>query len=115
MIKLNDCVFILPTHSLLFNGRWGVVKEINDEFIKVKFKEHDILFRFTVNEILTIENYKNWFEGVEEIKHVKTKKVYPVNFNCNLSEYYPVTYCSICNGETTGQFTTVCEKCEGAV
>lgn len=123
MIQLNDIVFILPTASLLFKGRWGRVAEIKGEFLKIKFVNHTITYNFTRNELLTIEDYVSWFKHAKVAKHIKTKKKLNIEgykldqpiISDHLFtpyEYYPVTYCNQCGQETTGLFSALCEDCQ---
>lgn len=90
MIKLDDPVYIIPSKSMKFASQWGrvvAVEPSNFLPILIVFTNGGIPYWFDYNEVVTKEQY-------DKIVDV------PVN-------------CVSCGTDITGQFTEICDTCEG--
>jgi len=124
MIEINSPVYIRPTHSLRFGGRWGEVVEIDKNNLlplRVRFNGERILYYFDYDEVLSIEGYFEWLTDKCLVK--KTNKVINVkskNFpliagndgnTYHLKDLLPILHCEKCGVDITGSFDTLCEDC----
>lgn len=126
MIVEGDDVFILPSHSLKFAGRWGEVVKIDPENhlpLRIMFTEGLMSYLFDFNEVITVKNYYEWFKSVYgcistsdgevvtirklEFPYVYGEDMIPRFF----SGLLPITHCEYCAKNTTGQFSRVCIDC----
>ncbi|WP_426455406.1 hypothetical protein ACP26L_36020 (plasmid) [Paenibacillus sp. S-38] len=88
MILPGILVYILPSASLRFGGRWGFVNKIVETQqlpIGVQFDHNGIIYYFDQNELVTEAFYNNHKEDQ--------------------------TTCYSCGADTTGQFITTCQTC----
>lgn len=83
-MQINDKVYIRPTASLHFGGRWGTVIAISGDYVSVIFDS--IPFQFCPGELMTERDYSHW---------VKAGKV----------------YCVQCGKDITGLCSMICEDC----
>lgn len=124
-INIGTRVFVHPTRSLKFAGRWGTVVNMDSEDlmpVRVKMPNWKTPLRFSADELMTIKDYVQWLVDSEEVMHMELKKrlaikevkipmiitdggMYPFD------ELAPITKCSTCGVDTTGQFTLTCEDC----
>lgn len=127
MIREGGKVFILPTHSLRFGGRWGNVVDIEPHLempLKVKFPNSEQTFYFDRNEVLSPVDYYAWFSIDTNYINVNTGeivkpqiKAYPHIIDTNgekhvFTHLMPITYCDDCGKENTGEFSNLCEECK---
>lgn len=126
MIKVGDAVFVLPAHSIAFAGKWGKVVEINPEEllpIKVMFGNNPIPYLFDYIQLMEVEDYYNWFNISVPCRHRDTgetveirTKLFPQIVSMDgetflFKELYPITTCEYCGGDTTGEFSKLCQDC----
>jgi hypothetical protein len=89
MISVMDQVFIIPSRSLKFGGRWGEIIQVSPQNhlpLLVRFDGADTGYRFDYNEVVSLEQYG-------KIADVPT-------------------FCGSCGTDITGQFVAICESCE---
>jgi hypothetical protein len=125
-VQVGDKVFVLPSRSLKFGGKWGLIDSINETAgmpFKVTFIVGMSAFHFDKNELLSEEGYLQFVKdntyctNVEGTKlrikrcvspsHVETDGgTFPVH------RLLPITRCRSCNCDTTGLVSIFCEECE---
>lgn len=106
---MKELVFIRPTASLRFGGRW-VEAEKESEFYKTII--NGLTLYFSSYEVMDFDAYCSWFRKAEYMKHINDDLIVPVSFEVDLRDYYPITYCGRCGKETTGLFSYLCEQCQ---
>ena len=87
VIHVGDLVFVRPSCSLKFGGRWGKVVSINSKDsmpIHISFNG-SISFRFSPSELLPSVEYQK-YKDIE-------------------------TFCEGCGKDITGEFETLCGDC----
>ncbi|NLZ80279.1 MAG: hypothetical protein GX913_00515 [Clostridiales bacterium] len=90
MIRIGSIVMVRPTSTLKFPKRWGKVVNIipGDGLpIKVKFSTSNIIYGFTLEELMTGKEVKEWDS---------------LSF---------MNICYKCGVDLTGQYTTICDEC----
>ncbi|MGA4519242.1 hypothetical protein ACPA0F_18450 [Solibacillus silvestris] len=124
----GDNVFIRPTTSLRFAGRWGVIEEVlYDEGLpyKVSFKSEDLTYGFFADELMDEQTFFAWLEvGSKVLVRVNgevgklTSKSFPhlyldVRENpVHFSNVLPITYCNSCLMQMVAAFSNECIDCQ---
>ncbi len=126
-MKVGDPVFILPTYSIAFAGKWGKIVDIDpaDQMpYKVMFRKGGCTFRFCQKDLMTEVGYLEYLILCEKAFTADHKVVRIIKFdterNCistsggdySFPNLLPVTRCRSCNCDTTGLLTNFCEDCE---
>lgn len=91
MFKVDDLVFVRPSHSLKFSKKWGRIIVINPEErlpLKVQFVDDGVLYGFTSDELMSGKEVMEWDKFAEHME------------------------CQICGRDISGTYSTVCENCE---
>jgi hypothetical protein len=91
MFKVDDLVFIRPTHSLKFSKRWGRIQVINPAEplpFKVQFVKNGVLYGFTSDEMMSGREVLEWDKHIDHME------------------------CQKCGRDITGMYVTICEECE---
>jgi len=120
---MSNKVFILPSCSIKFSGKWGKVKKV--DYSRglphlIQFEENGLLYGFFENEFLSVEQFKNWFTTGKPFYTNDSKKVLASfsgnglltkeGISCSIFESYPITFCPDCGEESTNIFD-ICDNC----
>lgn len=126
MIKVGARLFVLPSHSMKFGGRWGTVKAIDvnsDLPIRVRIDGMNNLYGFSQEELTDKDTFKEWIKpgtkvldkSTGEVSYVSRLYKDVVNVDGDevkmLVDLLPYHNCVTCGDEVLGLFEEQCEEC----
>lgn len=126
-MKISELVYVRPSCSLRFGGRWGVVSDCdtsNELPIRVLFEDDAIEYGFTTDELVSISNYFDWFQVDTNVLNYKTgllskvkERHYPwiKNYKGDLmyvGDCFIIYNCKHCKNLIVGEYGELCEECE---
>jgi hypothetical protein len=129
-MEVGDKVFILPSHSIAFAGRWGVIASFDPLHLapfRVQLSKDGSSFSFSQDEFMTEHTYFKYLQGCDKVFSVNRmverlldctdpkRVVTSGGTYTHFSLLLPVTHCRSCNCDTTGLLTDFCESCEYSV
>lgn len=123
-MKKNDVVFVRPSCSMKFGGRWGIISDITDDGLPVKviFSESTTPYGFLATDLMSMKSYFNWFEVDTKVYNIVKEqygvitslefpKVWVDGSRSFITNILPVDECADCGTEMVGTFQYICDEC----
>ena len=124
----NENVFIRPSKSLRFAGRWGLITEVdfdNGLPYKIAFRNEEIEYSFFEDELIDEKSFFEWLKvGSEALLVWNGKEIiisdrqFPYlytadeNYKIHFMNVVPISYCTCCNKKMFAAFSNECESCK---